>query len=194
MLSLVVRLPAAGRAVETGRWAWGMRRGGRAAVPSPPGDYLDRLTAAAKLRRDAARAVASAVARVTACASFMVRPAPSAHCARRKGTPAACAGCRCSEAPVGAPVSLGQSTGRSSCGFHLVSISGHRCWVMVDARKSGAGKRHPQRGAATPVRVTRVDPDALALAVELAEGDIRRVRVVDARTVLVRNQAGGGRT
>jgi hypothetical protein len=35
--------------------------------------------------------------------------------------------------------------------------------------------------------VTRVHPDALALAVELAEGDIRRVRVVDAGTVLVRN-------
>jgi hypothetical protein len=35
--------------------------------------------------------------------------------------------------------------------------------------------------------VTRVHPDALALAVELAEGDIRRVRVIDARTVLVRN-------
>jgi hypothetical protein len=27
----------------------------------------------------------------------------------------------------------------------------------------------------------------LALAIELAEGDIRRLRVVDARTVLVRN-------
>jgi hypothetical protein len=27
----------------------------------------------------------------------------------------------------------------------------------------------------------------LALAIELAEGDIRRVRVVDARTVLIRN-------
>jgi hypothetical protein len=65
---------------------------------------------------------------------------------------------------------------------------------MVEARKSGAGKRRPQRGASAPVRVTRVNPDALALAVELAEGDIRRVRVVDARTVLVRNQAGGGRT
>jgi len=65
---------------------------------------------------------------------------------------------------------------------------------MVEARKSGAGKRRPQRGVAAPVRVTRVNPDALALAVELAEGDIRRVRVVDARTVLVRNQAGGGRT
>jgi len=33
----------------------------------------------------------------------------------------------------------------------------------------------------------------LALAVELAEGDIRRVRVIDARTVLVRNSAGGGK-
>jgi hypothetical protein len=39
--------------------------------------------------------------------------------------------------------------------------------------------------------VTRVHPDAWALAIELAielaEDDIRRVRVVDARTVLVRN-------
>jgi hypothetical protein len=33
----------------------------------------------------------------------------------------------------------------------------------------------------------------LALAVELAEGDIRRVRVVDACTVLVRNKTGGGK-
>ena len=64
---------------------------------------------------------------------------------------------------------------------------------MVEARKSGAGKRRPQRGAAAPVEVTRVDPDALALAVELAEGDIRRVRVVDAGTVLVRNKTGGGK-
>jgi hypothetical protein len=35
--------------------------------------------------------------------------------------------------------------------------------------------------------VTRVHPDALALAIELAEGDIHRIRVIDARTVLVRN-------
>ena len=41
--------------------------------------------------------------------------------------------------------------------------------------------------AAAPAQVTRVHPDALALAVALAEGDIRRVRVVDARMVLVRN-------
>jgi hypothetical protein len=39
---------------------------------SPPGDYLDRLTVAAELRRDAARAVASAVARGYGCGSFMV--------------------------------------------------------------------------------------------------------------------------
>ena len=60
---------------------------------------------------------------------------------------------------------------------------------MVETRKSGAVKRkcHPQRRAVAPVEVTRVHPDALALAVELAEGDIRRVRVVDARTVLGRN-------
>jgi hypothetical protein len=60
---------------------------------------------------------------------------------------------------------------------------------MVEARKSGAGKRkgRPRRGAVAPVRVIRVDPDVLALAVELAEGDTRRVRVVDARTVLVRH-------
>jgi hypothetical protein len=60
---------------------------------------------------------------------------------------------------------------------------------MVEAHKSGAvkRKRRPQRRAAAPVEVTRVHPDALALAIELAEGDIRRLRVVDARTVLVRN-------
>jgi hypothetical protein len=32
-----------------------------------------------------------------------------------------------------------------------------------------------------------VHPDAWALAVELADGDIRRLRVIDARTVLIRN-------
>jgi hypothetical protein len=60
---------------------------------------------------------------------------------------------------------------------------------MVEANKSGVveRKRRQQRRAAAPVKVTRVHPDALALAVELADGDIRRVRVVDARTVLVRN-------
>jgi hypothetical protein len=65
---------------------------------------------------------------------------------------------------------------------------------MVEAHKWGTAKRQrrPQRRA-EPAEVTRVHPDFLALAVELAEGDIRRVRVVDARTVLVRNQAGGGK-
>jgi hypothetical protein len=60
---------------------------------------------------------------------------------------------------------------------------------MAEARKTGAvqRRRRRQRRAAAPVEVTRVHPDALALAVELAGGDIRRVRVVDARTVLVRN-------
>jgi len=60
---------------------------------------------------------------------------------------------------------------------------------MVEVHKSGTAKRRrrPQRRAAAPVEVTRVHPDALALAVELAEGDIRRLRVVDARTVLIRN-------
>ena len=60
---------------------------------------------------------------------------------------------------------------------------------MAEVHKSGAVKRRrrPQQRAAAPVEVTRVRPDALALAVALAEGDIRRVRVVDARMVLVRN-------
>jgi len=60
---------------------------------------------------------------------------------------------------------------------------------MVEVDKSGSvkRKRRPQRRAASPVQVTRVHPEALALAVELAGGDIRRVQVVDARTVLVRN-------
>jgi hypothetical protein len=60
---------------------------------------------------------------------------------------------------------------------------------MAEAHKMGAVqlKRRPQRRAAASVQVTRVHPDVLALAIELAEGDIRRVRVVDARTVLVRN-------
>jgi hypothetical protein len=61
---------------------------------------------------------------------------------------------------------------------------------MLDhGRSSQIGRSQaPAPPAAAPVGVTRVHPDALALA----EGDIRRVRVVDARTVLVRNQAGGG--
>jgi hypothetical protein len=60
---------------------------------------------------------------------------------------------------------------------------------MAKVHKSGTvrRRRRPQRRAAAPVAATRVHPDALALAIELAEGDIRRVRVVDARTVLVRN-------
>jgi len=77
---------------------------------SPPGDYLDRLTAAAELRRDAARAVASAVARGYGLRVVPgVRPVPDAYCARRKGTPAACVGCRCSEALAGALVRLGKA-------------------------------------------------------------------------------------
>jgi hypothetical protein len=60
---------------------------------------------------------------------------------------------------------------------------------MVEARKSGTveRRRRPRRRAAAPAEVTRVHPDVLALALELAEGDIRRIRVVDARTVLIRN-------
>jgi len=60
---------------------------------------------------------------------------------------------------------------------------------MAKVHKSGAvrRRRRPQRRAAAAVAATRIHPDALALAIELAEGDIRRVRVVDARTVLVRN-------
>ena len=66
---------------------------------------------------------------------------------------------------------------------------------MAKAGKSDAVKlkRRPQRRAVAPVEVTRVHPDALALAVELAKGDIRRIQVVDARTVLVRNKTRGGR-
>ena len=62
---------------------------------SPPGDYLDRLTAAAELRRDAARAVASAVARGYGCGSFMVcgqLRAPTVRGARERLPPALDAG------------------------------------------------------------------------------------------------------
>jgi hypothetical protein len=56
-----------------------------------PGDYLGRLTAIAELRPDAARAVASAVAGVTACGSFMMCGQLRTSTVRgRKGTPAAC--------------------------------------------------------------------------------------------------------
>ena len=66
---------------------------------------------------------------------------------------------------------------------------------MAKAHKSDEVrlKRGPQRRVAAPVEVTRVHPDAWALAVELAKGDIRRIQVVNARTVLVRNKTGGGR-
>jgi hypothetical protein len=47
-------------------------------------------------------------------------------------------------------------------------------------------RRPPRRNG--PPTVEQVSPEAMALAVGLAEGDVRRVQVIDARTVLVRNK------
>jgi hypothetical protein len=43
-------------------------------------------------------------------------------------------------------------------------------------------------GANGPATVEQVSPEAMALAIELADGDVRRVQVIDARTVLLRNK------
>jgi hypothetical protein len=43
-------------------------------------------------------------------------------------------------------------------------------------------------GANGPATVEQVSPEAMALAIELADGDVRRVQVIDARTVLVRSK------
>jgi hypothetical protein len=78
---------------------------------------------------------------------------------------------------------------RSSPDLHKrTSILDHGQSSQIGRSQAGAPS---QRRAAAPVEVIQVHPDALALAVELAKGDIRRIQVVDARTVLVRNKTRG---
>jgi hypothetical protein len=47
-------------------------------------------------------------------------------------------------------------------------------------------RRKPQRKA-EPVTVTRVDPQVMAQALDMANGDASRLRVIDANTVIVKN-------
>jgi hypothetical protein len=48
-------------------------------------------------------------------------------------------------------------------------------------------RRKPSRRNAHAI-IEQVSPEAMTLAIELAGGDVRRVQVIDARTVLVRNK------
>ena len=48
-------------------------------------------------------------------------------------------------------------------------------------------RRKPSRRNG-PAAVEQVSLEAMALAIELADGDVRRVQVIDARPVLVRNK------
>jgi hypothetical protein len=54
--------------------------------------------------------------------------------------------------------------------------------------RNAAVRRRPRPPAPNPVMVVRVDADVWAKATELADGDIRRLRVLDGQTVLVANQ------
>ena len=54
--------------------------------------------------------------------------------------------------------------------------------------KSKPKRSEPRtRDVVQPVKVTAVEPAAWETALQLADGDKRRLRVVDERTVLVRN-------
>jgi hypothetical protein len=54
-------------------------------------------------------------------------------------------------------------------------------------RNAAVGKRRYQRQA-SPVTRDQLDPDAHALALELADGDPRRLQILDAENVVVLNQ------
>jgi hypothetical protein len=53
--------------------------------------------------------------------------------------------------------------------------------------RAAAKRRKPSRRN-RPAAVEQVSPEAMALAIELAEGDLRRLQIIDACTVLVRNK------
>lgn len=61
---------------------------------------------------------------------------------------------------------------------------------MVSVHQLAAAKRKPRKARRpnSPVQVTRVDPCVLALAFDIANGDMARVRIIDASTVLVVNR------
>lgn len=60
--------------------------------------------------------------------------------------------------------------------------------MTLDVHRLGAmrKRRRPRRRPA-PVEVIRVDPLVMALALEKANGDARRIEIVDETTVIVRN-------
>jgi hypothetical protein len=55
----------------------------------------------------------------------------------------------------------------------------HRAFHLAEPRAWNAGPHEWER-------IRRVNATAWALALELAGGDLRRIRVIDARTVIVR--------
>jgi hypothetical protein len=61
--------------------------------------------------------------------------------------------------------------------------------MSLDTHELAAAKRRLTRSRRNgPATVEQVSPEAMALAIELADGDVRRVQVIDARTVLIRNK------
>ena len=63
---------------------------------------------------------------------------------------------------------------------------------MVIHRDGAARPPRNPRPSPGPVVVQKVDRLTWQLAIALADGDKERVRVIDARTVLVRNPGGDG--
>ena len=53
---------------------------------------------------------------------------------------------------------------------------------------AAAKRRLKPSRRSSPATIEQVSPEAMALAIKLADDDVRRVRVIDARTVLVRNK------
>lgn len=61
--------------------------------------------------------------------------------------------------------------------------------MSLHTHELAAAKRRLKPSRRTkPAAVQQVSPEAMALAIELAEGDVRRLQVIDSRTVLVRNK------
>ena len=63
--------------------------------------------------------------------------------------------------------------------------------MSLHTHELAAAKRRlnrSRRNVNGPATVEQVSPEAMALPIELADGDVRRVQVIDARTVLVRNK------
>jgi hypothetical protein len=61
--------------------------------------------------------------------------------------------------------------------------------MSLHAHELAAAKRQRKPSRRNrPATVEQVSAEAMALAIELAEGDLRRLQVIDSRTVLVRNK------